>query len=193
MRAASLIAVALITLLGACSDDDGPSRDARATDAASDDASTDQTIGEPRGSIDETVDAPPGVIADPVSIDEATSFGNGVAIRVASLEAVDATAQGPGEVSGPGVLVAVEITNGSSETINLDTVTVDLARDDGASASQLTLLDKPAFAGDLAAGESAVGSYVFTIDEAERSSVTLRVKYSAELPTVVFAGSVPRV
>jgi hypothetical protein len=36
----------------------------------------------------------------------------------------------------------------------------------------------------------ASGSYVFTLDPGERDHVALRLSYTTEAPTVVFAGSV---
>ncbi len=50
--------------------------------------------------------------------------------------------------------------------------------------------DRPPLTGALAAGETASGEYVFTLAPEERTGVQVRVKYSANTPTVVFEGSI---
>ena len=40
-------------------------------------------------------------------------------------------------------------------------------------------------------GRSATGRYTFTVAKTARDNVRLSVKYSAPVPTVVFAGDVP--
>ena len=145
---------------------------------------------EAQGSIHETVDVEPGEIADPVAIDETAEFGNGVEARLSSIESIEAEAFLPGEFSGPAVVVTVEVSNGSSETINLDTVTVDLVRGNNLSADPVTDPERTRLSGDLGAGETTSGDYVFTLAPDEREDVQVRIKYAAETPTVVFAGSV---
>jgi hypothetical protein len=132
----------------------------------------------------------PGEIADPVAIDETAEFGNGVEARLSSIESIEAEAFLPGEFSGPAVVVTVEVSNGSSETINLDTVTVDLVRGNNLSADPVTDPERTRLSGDLGAGETTSGDYVFTLAPDEREDVQVRIKYAAETPTVVFAGSV---
>jgi hypothetical protein len=142
-----------------------------------------------RGSIHETVDAPPGVTARPVGIDQVAEFGNGVRARLAAIDAIEAEGHLPGERSGPAVAVTVQVRNGSSRTIGLDTVTVNLTAGGGASAYGVVVPDRPPLAGDLPAGESTSGEYVFTLAREDRAHVQVRVKYSADTPTVVFEGS----
>jgi hypothetical protein len=48
------------------------------------------------------------------------------------------------------------------------------------------------FRGPLAAGATATGKYAFTIPAADRDQVTLTFKYSADTPTAVFTGDLPR-
>jgi hypothetical protein len=146
--------------------------------------------GDGDGSINETVDPVPAAnVADPVGIDETADFGNGVRARVSSVESLDAEAHLPGEFSGPAVALTVEVTNGSKQRINLDMVTVDLTFD-GLSAYTVRDPERRPVSGHLAPGESTSGSYVFTLDPSQRDDVALRITYSAEAPTVIFAGSV---
>ena len=143
-----------------------------------------------RGSTHETVAPEPGVTARPVGIDEVAEFGNGVRARLGAIDPIEADGHLPGERSGPAVAVSVEVTNGSSRAINLDTVTVDLTTGDGASVYNVMVPDHRPLAGDLAAGETTSGEYVFTLTREQRADVRVRVKYSADTPTVVFEGSI---
>lgn len=143
-----------------------------------------------RGSIHETVDPEPGVVAPPVGIDDVAEFGNGVRARLADIESVEAEGHLPGERSGPAVAVSVQVTNLSSGPIDLDIVTVDLTTADGVSAYGVVVPDRPPLAGDLAAGETASGEYVFSLAPGDRTDVQIRVKYSASTATVVFEGSI---
>jgi hypothetical protein len=149
--------------------------------------------GDGDGSIHETVEVDPDVaaaaVADPVPIDATADFGNGVTARLAGVEGVEAEAHLPGEFSGPAVALTIEVVNGSDDTISLATVTADLTFD-GRSAYPVVDPERSPFSGELAPGDTAAGSYVFTLDPAERDDVALRLAYSTEAPTVIFAGSV---
>ena len=142
------------------------------------------------GSIHETVDPEPGVVAPPVGIGDVAEFGNGVRARLADIESIEAEGHLPGERSGPAVAVSVQVTNRSSRPIDLDIVTVDLTTADGVSAYGVVVPDRPPLAGDLAAGETASGEYVFTLAPGDHTDVQIRVKYSANTATVVFKGSI---
>ena len=162
------------------------------------DDSSDTTVpaGDGEGSIHETVETvetdadAASDVAEPVGIGDTADFGNGVSARLTAVEAVEAEAHLPGEFSGPAVALTIEVTNGSSGTIDLGTVTVDLTFRDGLSAYPVLDPERRPFSGDLASGDAASGSYVFTLDPAERSDVALRLSYTTEAPTVIFAGSV---
>jgi hypothetical protein len=148
--------------------------------------------GDGDGSIDETVEVDPdavAAVADPVAIDGTADFGNGVSARLTEVTAVEAEAHLPGEFSGPAVALTIEVSNGSEESISLATVTADLTFD-GLSAYPVLDPERPQFSGELAPGDTTSGSYVFTLDPAQRDDVALRLSYSTEAPTVIFAGSV---
>jgi hypothetical protein len=133
----------------------------------------------------------PGEVADPVDMDDTADAGNGVEVTLSRIRSVEAEANLPGEVGGPAVAVTVEVANGSQERIDLDRVTVDLATSAGASASPVLDPDLEPLAGALDAGRTRSGTYVFTLADDERTDVSVRVRYSADTPTVVFTGSVP--
>jgi hypothetical protein len=127
----------------------------------------------------------------PVAMSATASFGNKVEARLTKLEAVDATASMPGEFSGPAVTVTAEITNGSNTAIDLGNVILDMVSADGAPFTQVTQVPSTGFSGMLDPGRSATGRYTFTVAKTARDNVRLSVKYSAPVPTVVFAGDVP--
>lgn len=161
-------------------------------DEADDSSDTTVPAGDGEGSIHETVESDPDAVtvAEPVGIGDTADFGNGVSARLTAVESVEAEAHLPGEFSGPAVALTIEVTNGSGGTIDLGTVTADLTFDDGLSAYPVLDPERRAFSGDLTSGDVASGSYVFTLDPAERADVALRLSYTTEAPTVIFAGSV---
>ncbi|MEQ1785491.1 MAG: hypothetical protein ABL966_00445 [Acidimicrobiales bacterium] len=174
--------------LAACSD----GADAR---SAADDGgatSTTATAGEAPadgGTVDETVPTTPAVVRDPVAIDAVADFGDGVTARITDVEAAEAEAFMPGEVSGPAVRLTVALTNGTDAPLDLDLVTVELVDAAGQPATLVTPHEVTQLTGDLAPGATSDGSYLFTIAVADRSDVEVRVTYAAPNPTVVFQGS----
>lgn len=119
----------------------------------------------------------------------ATAVSEGmVSVLLSSIQAVDATAVGPGEIAGPSLAVTVNITNRSDAAISIDTVIVTL--EDSAGSPGLPTTSAPArpFTGNLAPGESADGVYVFTISQSVRNPVSVLVSYSTEAPVVRFVG-----
>ena len=128
--------------------------------------------------------------ADPVDINEPSTVASGASVRLVSFTSTQAEASLPGEVSGPAVVMVVEFTNGTSEPIDLDGVTVDLQHGDGISAGLVTSADHEALAGVLAPGEAASGSYLFTIPTDDRDEVTVSIKFAADEPRLFFAGSI---
>jgi hypothetical protein len=158
-------------------------------------ATPDTTVpaGDGEGSIHETVEVDPeavAAVAEPIGIDETADFGNGVTARITSVESVEAEGHLPGEFSGPAVALTIEVTNRSDDAVDLGTVTADLTFGDGLSAYPVFDPERPPFSGEVAPGDVASGSYVFTLDPSERDDVALRLSYSTEVPTVIFAGSV---
>lgn len=188
--------------LAACSGDDGPAGSADADDAAAD---TDSGSGDDRSTTSEpsssttaeggpTTTAVPGVpgeAAEPQPLDATADAGGGIEVRLSRIEAVEAEATLPGEVGGPAVAVTVEVANGSDDAVELGSVTVDLVTGDGASAPPVLDPDREPLAGDLDAGDTRSGTYVFTLAPDQRGDVSVRVRPSADTPTLVFTGAVP--
>lgn len=134
---------------------------------------------------------PTGVLptAEPVPLEAPADFGTDVTATVDSVRAIQAQAQGPGETSGPALVFTVTFTNSSTETVDLGSVTINLAGSDGAPGVQMIGPPASPVSGVIAAGESATGVYVFTLDRDQQDRVRLEVTYSTQAPVVAFEGS----
>jgi hypothetical protein len=193
--AAVLVAAVVVGLVLAFSGDGGagatppaaePSATAAPTPAEVELAPTAPTP-EPTGPTSDADALPPSLPA--VGLDQPAAVGNGITAVVSSLEAIDGTAQGPGNVTGPALRATVRITNGTAGPVSLDAVVVDLAT--GADLSPASPLDDPSqrpFSGTVAPGDTAEGVYVFTVPVDDRAAVTLSVGYQAGAPFLVFTG-----
>jgi hypothetical protein len=108
---------------------------------------------------------------------------------VVSVEAIQGTASGPGNIAGPALRVTVRLTDGRSSAVSLDGVVVNLTY--GQDATPASPLDDPSgspFSGTLAPGASGVGVYVFTVPADQRQVVTVSVGWEAAAPVMVFTG-----
>lgn len=119
-----------------------------------------------------------------VDVDEVT-------VSLASMEAIDGQATGPGDIAGPALRVTVRIENGSGAVIDLGGVTVNLGY--GTDPTPATPLGDPSaepFTGSLAPGRSATAVYVFGVPPSERGSVLVEVSHRPGAVRVVFTGAV---
>lgn len=143
---------------------------------------------EPAGPTEDATELPPSLA--PVGFEEQAAVGNGITAEVVSMEAIEGTAQGPGNIAGPALRVTVRITNGTADPVSLDGVAVDLAH--GTELVPASPLDDPSeapFAGTVQPSGSAVGVYVFTVPADDRELVSLSVGYQAGAPFLVFTGA----
>ena len=201
-RGAALAAAALVGVLGlaGCTSDPEPEPTPSSSQSptASADPEPDVTETAVPGPdateepVDEGVAPEPGTLptAPPVALDEVADFGTGVTTRVDSVDGVEAQAQGPGEVSGPGVAIDLTVTNDSAAPVDLALFLVNLTDADGNPG--IPMLGDPAepVEGVLAPGGSVSGTYVFTVDEDARDGIRIEASYSTDAPVVVFAGDV---
>lgn len=142
---------------------------------------------EPTGPTEDAAALPPSLA--PVALTEEAAVGNGVTATVEDLEAVQGSAQGPGQVAGPAVRVTVRIVNGTGAPVSLDAVAVDVTSGPGATpASPLEDVTAAPFSGTVGPGDAAVGVYVFTVPADQRDAVTVAVGYQAGAPYLVFTG-----
>lgn len=130
---------------------------------------------------------PPALPA--VALDAPAQVGNGIVVTVSSVEAIEGAAEGPGNVAGPALRVTIRITNGTDEAVSLDGVAVTMAYGtEGTPASPLDDASRRPFAGSVAPGEEADGTYVFTVPADARGTVTIEVGYQPGAPRLLFTG-----
>ena len=126
------------------------------------------------GATDGGADLPPALPAVP--LDQTAAAEDGVTATIIGLDAIDGTGSGVGNVDGPALRVTVRLDNGSTASLDLDQVSVDLTY--GLDATPASPLDDPSvtyFGGALAPGESAVATSVFSVPAGARESVTVTV------------------
>lgn len=198
----AVVAAALVTLLltTSGSDDDVSAGTAPATSASAPAAAptsaapTDADVlpaADTPGPTASTSDAnalPPALPAVPLA--STAAVGNGVTAQVVSMESITGSGVGVGNIAGPALSVTVRISNGTSEPVALDGVSVHLTH--GADVTPAPRLGDPSaapFTGTVDPGASAEGVYVFTIGAGDRDAVTLSVGYQAGAPFMVFTGS----
>jgi hypothetical protein len=115
-----------------------------------------------------------------------------VVVRVTALEAVEGTAQGPGEVGGPALRATVQIENRTAETLPLISTVVNLTfGPDNTPAIGLSGPGAASFPQEVAAGQTATGVFVFNVPVDQRDLVRVWVDYRLEVPVVVFEGPGP--
>ena len=128
---------------------------------------------------------------EPVPLDETAEFGDDVSAELVELAAVEVEGEVPGEISGPAIRVTVRLINGTSQPLSLDAVTVFLYTGaDLTPAPQIGDEAGEVFRGSLASGDSAEGSYTFSVAEDDRDDVSVTVSHSPTSTVVVFNGAV---
>ena len=204
--AAAAVIVSALVVLGLVISDPGagdrPADAAAAPSAGSSSAGSSSSTGVPADGSAEPAPAAPDSLAPvgdasalpvalpAVALDQEASGEDGVKAQVVSLEAIDATAVGVGNIAGPALRATVRLTSATSEPVDLDLVSVTLTHGaDGTPASPLDDPSRAPFAGMLEAGETADGVYVFTVPEDDRDAVTVTVGYRAGAPFLVLSGS----
>ena len=143
----------------------------------------------PTGPTENATDLPPAL--PEVPLNSSAAVGNGIVAALPTIEAIQGTANGPGNIAGPAIRVTVRIQNGTTDTIALTGVAVNMYY--GADRTPASPLDDPSqhpFSGTLAAGTSADGVYVFTVPADARNAVTVEVGYQAGAPLLLFTGPV---
>lgn len=128
----------------------------------------------------------------PVRLDQPATPADAVTVRLTRLRAIQAKAQGPGEVSGPGLEVRVEVRNDTQRPLDLSTASVTLAAADDSPGQLMSGPPSDPLPGAVAAGRAATGTYVFTVAKSRREPVKVVVTVTGEDPVVAFSGNAPR-
>jgi hypothetical protein len=140
------------------------------------------------GKIDQTVAPQKQETAKPVDLDKTQKAGS-VAVSLKSIKSTKVTGHGPGEISGPALVVTVVVRNGSKSSVSVDSAIVTLIDSKGNVGTPMTESPAHPFTGSVAAGDSATGVYVFQIGKKVRNPIRVSVTYSTEHTTALFVGN----
>lgn len=140
------------------------------------------------GKIDQTVAPNPQKTAKPVNLDKAHK-SDGVTVSLKSIKSSKVKAHGPGEISGPALVVTVAIKNGSASRVSVDSAIVTLIDSLGNVGTPMTESPARPFAGSVPAKGSATGVYVFQVGTKVRNPIHVSVTYSTEHITALFVGN----
>ncbi|MGY1809662.1 hypothetical protein ACI8AF_20030 [Blastococcus sp. SYSU D00669] len=194
---AVVVVAALVALLVVLNDDNGTSESAEGGATASSTEPTRDTgvipnppTPTPTGPTENVDQLPPGL--PEVPLDAPAAVGNGVVATLTGIEAIEGTANGPGNVAGPALRVTVRVENGTAEAITLAGAAINMYY--GADRTPASPLDDPSqrpFGIDMVEpGDAAEGTYVFTVPADQRDLVTVEVGYQAGAPLLLFSGPV---
>lgn len=115
----------------------------------------------------------------------------GVTVQVVKLRALTVKARQPGEVSGPGLAVTVQVRNGSDQTLRGGGLLVTIYGSDQAPGGEMSGPPTSPIETDIKPGGKATGTYAFTLPRAKRSPITIQVTLPSESPVLVFKGDAP--
>lgn len=142
------------------------------------------------GDLNSTVPTTPEKSRKPVDLDTSSDAGGGVTARLSEIRSVNAKASKPGEVAGPALAISVLVKNGSKQKLGLDQVVVTVTGADGAPGNAMSGKPSKPLAGQVAAGKSVTGVYVFTLDRGRRDPITVDVTLAGGEVVLVFTGKV---
>lgn len=142
------------------------------------------------GDINQTVAAVDLTTLPAIALTDSADLGNGVSVKLDSVEAVHADAQLPGEIAGPGVKLTVVIKNDSPAAIDLSNVGVDVVDAAGTPTIFMSASPSAPFTGQLAAGSGATGVYVFALPASYTDPAAISISYSTDAPIALFSGTV---
>ena len=128
----------------------------------------------------------------PVALTESAAAVPQVVFSLGALESVEGTAQGPGEVAGPALRFVLTVRNDTAESVSLESTVVNLY----AGADQVPSMDLAEPGGvplpsSVKPGQSATGTFVFSVPRDSRNPAKITVDYSVGIPIVVFEGQAP--
>lgn len=138
-----------------------------------------------------------GPTAAPVLPEVEGRIGDGVAlptevvVSITSVTTTTLTAETPGEYTGPAIIVGVQIANESDVPQPVGSAVVALTGEGGEVGVPTWASPNDPLHGEVQAGGTVDGTYVFMMDPAGERSVTVRVNYSAGEPVATFTGTTP--
>ncbi|MFD2797251.1 hypothetical protein ACFS27_27075 [Promicromonospora vindobonensis] len=145
---------------------------------------------EPGTATDKATAPEPRETLDPAPFGTEVTPEPGVSVTVPSVKEVTGEANVPGEVGGPALRFAVELTNGTGKVLDLRTVVVNAYY--GPDRTPATPLLKPggkAFEPEVAVGGSAGGAFVFSVPTEFQDQVELEVDAGVGKAIAIFTGA----
>lgn len=125
-----------------------------------------------------------------VSVRETAAVAKGVRLRVLDVGAVDVRARTPGEISGPGIAITVEIRNSTRRSINVSTIQVNCLDANGVACIPSRAEPARAPRAIVKAGSRATGIFVFTVARSDRNPVRVTVDLGPGYRGIEFVGRI---
>ncbi|MGB3673653.1 MAG: hypothetical protein WA988_04350 [Candidatus Nanopelagicales bacterium] len=126
-------------------------------------------------------------IMSPVGFKTPVNYPSGLTVDVVKADRVTVAAQGPGEISGPGISFLIKLTNKSDSEIKLDNVAVNAFYGKGKTPASPAPTSATPFSGTLGKGMSTEAAYVFNVPSGA-DPVELQFSYATNAPVAVFVG-----
>lgn len=187
-RLTVVLASTCLLAFAGCTAGSSPTTPPAATASPSASATPQASSTPPGGTIQETVAPQKQSTAKPVNLDKTHRDGK-VAVSLKSIVSKNVKGHGPGEISGPSLVVTVKVVNGSTSALNVDSAIVTLIDSKGNVGSPMTAGARP-FTGSIRPGASATGVYVFRVAPGVRAPIHVSVTYSPKRITALFVGNV---
>lgn len=192
VAAGVLTALGLVRLVGVLAGCDGgsPSASTSASTPAASVASTRATPNSsktPRPAVPSSAPSFAVTTLKPVPVGSPAALTSNVQVTIRSIRRLRVTADGPGETAGPAVSFDVEVRNGSSGPVDLDSMAVTA----GHGAAQTPAVPSNAapsapLHGALASGVTGRGTYVFRLPAASGAAVRIEVSAAFAAAVAVF-------
>ncbi|QIG38798.1 DUF4352 domain-containing protein [Microbacterium sp. 4R-513] len=133
----------------------------------------------------------PAQKAEPAAPSDPVAYPDGVSVRITDVSFAEETAKGPGSFPGRAFArLSLELTNGSSDPIDLGTSVLTLLDKSGTPVQPVYAdeADVHDFAGTLSPGGKATAVYAFAVPDDSKSQITLVVDFDAAHTSAVFRG-----
>lgn len=130
----------------------------------------------------------PALPEESAELDAPIALSTDMVISIDKITTTTITPETPGEYAGSAVVVTVSVVNDSDRAQSIDSAVISLVTDDGDVGVGTTAGPNKPLAGELAAGATTEGTYVFMLDPVAGRSVKISVNYAAGEPVATFAG-----
>ena len=139
-------------------------------------------------------ESPKGIaVQKPVRFGQVATFAErGVSVSVTAAESVAGKGRGIGEISGPSVLIELELRNDGRQTFNMRGSNVNAYFGDDTTPAGPLIGDKryQPFTGKLRPNHSVRGTYVFNVPPSNQGDLRIEVAYAPLSSVAVLVGGV---